>query len=257
MYYQEVPVNIKQHTIDSAPADAHEQLEGAPLIMNNILAFDVYGTLIDTNGVVIALRKMIGAQATVFSNEWRIKQLEYTFRRGLMQRYQDFSICTLDALNFTCMALKVDLSERDKQILLEAYRVLPVFPDVHEALQDLKSANYQLYAFSNGKADDVNLLLDHAGIRDYFVDIVSTDEIQTFKPDPAVYHHVLKRCHSAAETSWLISGNPFDVIGAKSAGLKGVWLQRTAAAVFDPWEEFSADTRITALTELNRALSQA
>jgi 2-haloacid dehalogenase len=225
--------------------------------MSNVLAFDIYGTLIDTNGVVIALQKMIGDRATEFSREWRIKQLEYTFRRGLMQRYRDFSICTLDALNFTCMALKFDLSEPDKQTLLDAYSVLPVFPDVHEALEDLRSADYQLYAFSNGKADAVNTLLKHAGIRDFFIDVISTDELKTFKPNPAVYHHLLKRCNSAAETSWLISGNPFDVMGATSAGLKGIWLQRTAAAVFDPWKEFSADASVNTLTELNKVLSNA
>ena len=143
--------------------------------MSKVLAFDIYGTLIDTNGVVIQLREMIGDRAAEFSGEWRLKQLEYTFRRGLMQRYRDFSICTLDALNFTCLALKVDLSESNKQALLKAYRVLPAFPDVHEALEDLKAADYQLYAFSNGRADDVNSLLGHAGIRDYFSDVISTD----------------------------------------------------------------------------------
>ena len=47
------------------------------------IAFDVYGTLIDTDGVVSQLREWIGSQADVFSQTWRSKQLEYSFRRGL------------------------------------------------------------------------------------------------------------------------------------------------------------------------------
>ena len=58
------------------------------------IAFDVHGTLIDTDGVVSRLREWIGSQADVFSQTWRSKQLEYSFRRGLMRRYENFAVCT-------------------------------------------------------------------------------------------------------------------------------------------------------------------
>jgi 2-haloacid dehalogenase len=58
------------------------------------LAFDVYGTLIDTAGVTQALEKYVGDKASAFSSLWREKQLEYSFRRGLMQNYQSFAVCT-------------------------------------------------------------------------------------------------------------------------------------------------------------------
>ena len=222
--------------------------------MKNTLAFDVYGTLIDTNGVVSALQEMIGDRAAEFSRVWREKQLEYTFRRGLMNRYRDFSVCTQDALNFSCAALQVKLSEANKEQLIKTYSVLPVFPDVVEALENLNAADYGLYAFSNGTADAVKSLLEHAGILRYFIDVISVDEIKTFKPDPAVYYHLLKRCNSAAESSWLISGNAFDVMGAKSAGLRGIWLQRSSRTVFDPWEGLSADATISKLSGLDGAI---
>ena len=38
-----------------------------------------------------------------------------------------------------------------------------------------------------------------------------------------------------AKDAWLVSGNPFDVIGAISAGMKSAWVKRTDRAVFDPW----------------------
>ncbi len=222
--------------------------------MKNTLAFDVYGTLIDTNGVVFALQEMIGDRAAEFSRVWREKQLEYTFRRGLMNRYRDFSVCTREALVFTCAALQIDLCEANKKQLIETYSVLPVFPDVIEALENLNTADYGLYAFSNGTADAVKSLLEHAGILCYFIDVISVDEIKTFKPDPAVYHHLLKRCNTAAESSWLISGNAFDVMGAKSAGLRGIWLQRSSSAVFDAWEGLSADVTISKLSGLDGAI---
>ena len=71
------------------------------------LAFDVYGTLIDTHGVIVALEKHVVDNAVGFSQMWRDKQLEYSFRRGLMKKYETFAVCTANALDFTCDSLKV------------------------------------------------------------------------------------------------------------------------------------------------------
>ena len=200
------------------------------------IAFDVYGTLIDTAGIVTALEGMIGDRARPFSDLWRSKQLEYSFRRGLMQNYRDFSVCTANALDFCCTAFAIDLGEEGRARLLEAYRFLPAFPDVEPALLSLSEVGCRLYAFSNGKPDDVRNLLQHAGI-DVFLDgMVSTDEIRSFKPNPAVYAHFLRQAGARGAEAWLVSGNPFDVIGAVSAGMHGAWVKRSAQAVFDPWE---------------------
>ena len=67
------------------------------------------------------------------------------------------------------------------------------------------------------------------------IDVVSVDEVNSFKPDPAVYHHFLSRAGAAAENTWLVSGNPFDIIGAHSCGMNTAWVQRSRVAVFDPW----------------------
>lgn len=203
--------------------------------MPAILAFDVYGTLIDTHGVVSLLENIVGDKAKNFSSTWRDKQLEYSFRRGLMQNYEPFSVCTSHALDYTCAFYKVELSQNQIQSLLEAYRKLPAFNDVENCLKQLKGMNYPLFAFSNGTAEAVNTLLIAAGIRDYFDGIVSVDELKTFKPSPAVYSHFLRESKAHGSNAWLISSNPFDVIGAISAGMHGTWVQRSKDAIFDPW----------------------
>jgi 2-haloacid dehalogenase len=204
--------------------------------MSITLGFDVYGTLIDTAGVKTALEKIVGDEAGRFSELWRQKQLEYSFRRGLMQNYCKFSICTKEALEYTCKVLDVDIPSEEQKALMLEYRRLPAFGDAEEALPQLRAAGFQLYAFSNGPAEDVNALLENAGIAAYFRDVVSTDEIKSFKPNPAVYAHFLRKSGTAANEAWLVSGNPFDVIGAISAGMRGAWVKRSPAAVFDPWE---------------------
>jgi 2-haloacid dehalogenase len=199
------------------------------------LAFDVYGTLIDTRGVIVALEKHVGGKAPEFSRTWREKQLEYSFRRGLMQNYEDFAVCTGNALDYTSSYLKAPLSHKDKQELMELYKVLPAFSDVEEGLTLAKRAGFRIFAFSNGSADAVEGLLTNARIRDYFSGVISVDEMKSYKPNPAVYCHFLRRAGAVGADAWMVSSNPFDVIGAISAGMRAAWVKRSPDAVFDPW----------------------
>jgi 2-haloacid dehalogenase len=222
--------------------------------MSVTLAFDVYGTLIDTQGVVSKLQEFVGDKAVSFSQTWREKQLEYTFRRGLMQNYQNFSVCTSNALDYTCSFYKENLSKQQRLALLDVYRTLPAFNDVQQGLTQLKKAGYRLYAFSNGSADAVETLLVTAGVRELFLGVISTDDIQSFKPNPAVYSHFLNESNASENNAWLISSNSFDVIGAISAGMKAAWVRRSQEAIFDPW---GIDPTITvaSLLELNEKLT--
>lgn len=213
------------------------------------LAFDVYGTLINTHGVISSLQALIGDKAANFSQTWREKQLEYSFRRGLMQNYETFAVCTSNALDYTCAFYEVELTKKQKINLLESYRSLPAFKDAEEGLIKFRTNNYRLFAFSNGTADAVDGLLISSGIRDYFHGVVSVDDLKSFKPNPAVYCHFLREAGVKGSNAWLISSNPFDVIGAISAGMFAAWVKRSKNAIFDPWG-IEPTITITNLSEL-------
>lgn len=204
--------------------------------MSVTLAFDVYGTLIDTQGVMTILEKMVGNKAKDLSDTWRSKQLEYSFRRGLMQNYVEFSQCTRFALDYACRHHQVSLTAEQKQTLMEAYKTLPAFDDVKDTLHRLKEKGYRIFAFSNGTATGVATLLKSAGIDALFEGIVSVDDVKSFKPSPAVYSHFLRKTKALGSETWLISSNPFDVSGALSFGMQAVWIQRSPEAIFDPWD---------------------
>jgi 2-haloacid dehalogenase len=217
--------------------------------MSIALAFDIYGTLIDPHGVVTELQNHIGDRAAEFSRVWREKQLEYTWRRSLMQRYRDFGVCTRQALDYADELLQTELDESAKSSLMQAYRVLPAYEDVPASLELLKNKGHRLYPFSNGTVDMVTAVLENAGIEHFFENVISVDSLQTFKPDPGVYHHVIQVTNVTAENCWLVSSNGFDVIGAVSAGMKAAWLKRFDGVVLDPWE-FEPTQVIRSLGEL-------
>lgn len=219
--------------------------------MAAFLGFDVYGTLIDTAGVTAALRPLAGEQAGAFAQLWREKQLEYSFRRALMDRYEDFSVCIAQAFEFACRRFRVAPDDAQRARLLGLYRQLPAFADVAPGLVTLGRLPLRLYAFSNGRRDDVEALLQSAGIRGHFEGVVSLEDARTFKPDPAAYAHFLAAAQVRGEEAWLISSNPFDVIGAVSAGMKAAWVRRSPEAIFDPWE-IAPTATIDSIAELAR-----
>ncbi len=221
--------------------------------MTTTLAFDVYGTLIDPFDVSTKLSEYVGDNASQFAQIWRDKQIEYLFRRGLMREYRDFSTCTGQALIFTDERLQTNLSAEAKDALMSKYRLLPAYPAVPKALQQLKAKNCRMYAFSNGQPDDLEHLLEHAGLSEHLDGIVSIHEVQSYKPDPAVYKHFLDRTDAAASDTWLVSGNAFDIIGAHAAGWQTAWVKRDPAAVFDPWD-IEPTVTVVELTKLVDAL---
>jgi 2-haloacid dehalogenase len=220
--------------------------------MKITLAFDVYGTLVDPAGMATHLAHDLGAKATEFADCWREKQLEYSFRRGLMRNYADFSICTSDALDFICQRFKAAISPGRRRELLDLYQYLPRFDDVTPALQSLRAA-FGMFAFSNGKRSEIDAVLSNANILDYFEGIVTADDVRSFKPDPAVYSYARRATRAWSSPFWLVSSNPWDVIGARSAGLSAAWVQRSEEKIYDPWG-VEPNVTVRSLTDLPAAL---
>jgi 2-haloacid dehalogenase len=216
---------------------------------NPALAFDVYGTLIDPFHAEEHLRAAFGERAKEASELWRTKQIEYSFRRALMKKYRTFDACTAQALRFVSAQFGISLSEEAQENLMSKYLELPAYPDVTGALDELAARGFTIAACSNGTERAVRGLLDRAGVLPRFSKIVSVDPIRTFKPDPAVYEYLVAELRTRRDMVWLISSNPFDVIGAKACGLRTVWVQRDPKRVFDPWE-FEPDFVVHGLAEL-------
>lgn len=200
------------------------------------IGFDVYGTLVDPLEISSYLQKLIGEKAKSFVEIWRQKQLEYTFRRGLMDRYQNFDVCTQQAMQYAMKQLNITLSNEASISVLNLYKTLPAFPDADTALKLLDKDKFKLVAFSNGTPSTLKTLLSNANLLDDLEQLLSVDALQTFKPNPNVYKYLATKTNNNPEHCWLVSSNPFDVIGAKSAGLQTAWIQRDPSNIFDPWE---------------------
>ena len=184
---------------------------------------------------------------------WREKQIEYTFRRALMHKYENFDVCTEQALAFAASSLKLELQEAERAALLDAYRRLPPFPDALPALRSLRGAGFKLAAFSNGVESSLRALLEHAGILPYLDTVISVDDLKTYKPDPRVYRYLAERLGLPPANNWLASSNGWDAIGAKAAGLRAAWIKRNPGDILDPWG-ISPDLVVPSLLDFSSRL---
>jgi 2-haloacid dehalogenase len=212
------------------------------------LAFDAYGTLFDVHSVVTLGEQLFPSQGTALSNTWRLKQLQYTWTRSLMGRYEGFWKVTEDGLVFAARSLKLDLDAAKRRQLMESYLSLPVFPEVISGLEDLAGAGYKLAILSNGAPRMLDAVVKNAGIDRLLSEIISVDEIKIYKPSPRVYELASKKLGTAPEATGFVSSNAWDVAGAASFGLTTFWINRG----HEPADElgFRADREISQLTDL-------
>ena len=195
------------------------------------IAFDMYGTVVDVGAVADAC-KAVAPDPVAFNAQWRSKQLEYTFLRSLMGKYQDFWRVSGQALEFTIHRFGLQVSPEQRRRLLEAWLHPSPYPEVAAVLPLLKE-QYALAVLSNGSPKMLRAGLERTGLKRYFRWVISVDEVKLYKPSPKVYQLAPRKMKMKKEEILFVSSNSFDVIGAKSFGFRVCWINRTGAPL-DP-----------------------
>lgn len=192
------------------------------------LVFDAYGTLFDVHSVVALCEKLHPGKGAALSQLWRAKQLEYTWLRSLMGRYEDFARITADALRYASGALDLKLEPSHVLRLMDAYDRLAPFPDAREILPVL--TQYRRAILSNGAPAMLEAVVKNSGLASHLDAVLSVDPVKTYKPDARVYQLAVDRLGAAKAEIGFVSSNYWDVAGAKSFGFKVFWLNRSGVA---------------------------
>ncbi len=207
--------------------------------------FDAYGTLFDVHSVVEAGRPLTD-DPVALSVLWRQKQLEYTWLRSLMGRYEDFWSVTEAALRYSVKRLGLRADEAALRRLMDAYLTLACFPDVPKALARL--AGRPRAILSNGSPRMLAAAVASSGLGAALDHVISVDRVKVYKPAPAVYALGPATLGVPADELMFVSSNAWDVAGAKAAGYRVAWCNRAGA----PEEELGvrADWVVSNLAEL-------
>ena len=197
--------------------------------MVKAIVFDAYGTLFDVRSVGGRCEELFPGHGPALTALWRTKQLEYTWLRSLMGRYEDFWRVTENGLMFACQSLGLVPSQEKIDHLMRAYLALDPFPDVPAALDALGGLPCSI--LSNGTPTMLSGVVRHAGLEDRFEHVLSVDELRTYKPSPVVYQLAETRLGLPREQIGFVSSNGWDVAGAKAFGFQAFWLNRNNSPV--------------------------
>jgi len=199
-----------------------------------LVAFDLYGTLLDVSGLAKRLEPYAGPQAADLLSSWRKAQLERTWRE---KAYEPFDVVTARALE----EVAPRLGAQDRLRMCETWLSLPPFPDARAALESLRRARIRRAVLSNGTPAMIRAALAAADLE--VDDLFSADDVRAYKPDPKVYA-LLRR-----EGTLFVSANGWDAEGAKRSGLTVAWIDRGT-----PPPGLAPDLHVHSLGELAAAV---
>lgn len=221
--------------------------------------FDAYGTLFD---VTSAARK--AAQEPEFevlretwpklAEDWRRKQIEYTWLRAITGAHTDFWTVTGDGLDWAMEAAGLsDPALRAR--LMALYEELSAYPEVPAMLAALKQAGFATAILSNGAPKMLAAAVASAGIGDVLDDVLSVESCGIFKPAPQVYDLVGARFGAAREQVLFVSSNGWDATAATGYGFRTAWVNRAGQPVERmPWRPETILTDLTGIPDLAKTL---
>ncbi len=188
------------------------------------VVFDAYGTLYDIQSVAAVTEEAFPGYGEMITQIWRIKQLEYSWLRSLMRRYQDFSVITRDSLAYTLRCLGLESEPGTFESLMDKYLHLDLYPDAMTALAALR--NQKLAILSNGSTAMLNALVANSGLDRVLDATISVDSQKIFKPSPDAYRLIESTLRVLPAEVLFVSSNPWDACGAKAFGLNVAWIER-------------------------------
>ena len=198
----------------------------------HLVAFDLYGTLLDVSGLLKKLEPLCGP-AEELLGRWRKAQLERTWELNQRGAYEPFDKVTAWALEKT--APEIDAPTREK--MCATWLALPPHGDAGETLARLKAKGVRTAVLSNGTKAMIRAALDAADIS--VDEIRSADEVRAYKTDPRVYALLSQK------GTLFVSGNAWDAEGAKKSGLDVAYIDRGG-----PSPALEPDLRVGRLLEL-------
>jgi 2-haloacid dehalogenase len=191
------------------------------------VVFDAYGTLFDIQSVAAITEEAFPGYGELITQIWRVKQLEYTWLRSLMQRYRDFSDITRESLAYTLRVLGLQHDSAQFERIMDKYLHLDLYPDATAALAALRDR--KLAILSNGSTAMLATLVKNSGLDRVLDATISIDAAKIFKPAPEAYALIEQVLGVGPAEVLFISSNPWDACGAKAFGLKVAWIERVSA----------------------------
>jgi 2-haloacid dehalogenase len=184
--------------------------------------FDCYGTLIDWNaGIGGELERVFGTDAAPRLLE-RYHQVEPELEAESYRSYRE--VLTL-ALERVAQDEQVQLPEGEAGALAKSLPDWPAFPEVPDALAQIRRRGWKLAILSNSDRDLIAASQWHLGVP---IDIaIVAEDVQSYKPSHGHWERFFEVTTAERERHVHVAASLFhDVAPATELGLTTVWVNR-------------------------------
>lgn len=191
------------------------------------ILFDINETVLDLSSLKPKFKTTFGDETVTAT--WFSMLLHSSTVCILTNVKTDFATLAAAMLDAIAGRMGIEVSDEMRANILTSFASLPPHADIKTALTRLRSSGYRTVAFSNSSLNLVSNQIKNAGLTEYFDDIVSVEEAESFKPDPKVYEFVAKRINRPIEELRLVATHDWDTHGALTAGMLAAYIDRTNA----------------------------
>lgn len=202
-----------------------------PKMATKAVFFDGF-TVLDPRPVFALVEELFPGKGAAVTATWRVRQFEYNWLRLIMHSYADFWQCTEDALKYAAAEQKVDLTPEKRDRLMNAFLQLKAWSDATAVLKALKQRGLKLAFLSNLTPRMLETNVQSAGFPGLFDELLSTDALKTYKPDPRAYQMGMDafKLSNKREAVFVAFGG-WDAAGAKAFGYPTYWNNRFSLPV--------------------------
>jgi 2-haloacid dehalogenase len=192
------------------------------------VAFDGF-PILDPRSVLATGKQMYPENGDSFVSLFQSRLFEYQWLRALGGRYKDFLSIVDDAHVFAATQLGDAATDEKRARLRDAFLKIKAWPDAADALHALKAKGLKLAFLSNMTADMLNRGLANAGLEGLLDHVLSTDAIESFKPDPRAYQLGIDAFKLPKEQIVFAAFAGWDAAGAEWFGYPTFWVNRLGA----------------------------
>jgi 2-haloacid dehalogenase len=192
----------------------------------DVLVLDVNETLSDL-GSLRDRFELVGLDGRLLDT-WFAATLRDGFALTAAGAYPPFRDVAADALRTLLAAGGTTGAEATAGVetVLAGFTELPVHPDVGPGLRRIHESGIRLVTLTNGAVAISERMLDRAGLLPLLEARLSVDVPQRWKPRPEAYRYAADACGVDPASMALVAVHPWDVDGARRAGMSGIWINR-------------------------------
>lgn len=159
---------------------------------------------------------------------WFAATLRDGFALTAAGSYAPFRDVAADALRTLLVAHGIENAGAVDEVLA-GFTELPAHPDVGPGLRRIHDQGVRLITLTNGAAAMSERMLSDAGVLPLLEQRLSVEQPQRWKPHPDAYRHAVTACGVEPAKMALVAVHPWDIDGARRAGLMGIWVDRKRA----------------------------